>query len=120
VINYSREYKEYNKSDFELEFCLRINAEWNEESFKKLCGILMLFFETCKKETGIPSEIDYFFSSSINRIIGIISNPLFTENNFVGIDNEDYKKIISQRIDTLKELKSVYEKRLFLKYFFCG
>jgi ribA/ribD-fused uncharacterized protein len=117
-VDYLNEYLEYNDSDFELEFCLRINAEWDEESFKKLFNILTLFFETCKKENEIPSEIDYFFSSSINRITGIISNPLFTENNFLGINSEDYKKIISQRIETLKELKSVYEKRLFLKYYF--
>lgn len=114
-MNYLTEYLEYNDSDFELEFCLRINAEWNEESFKKLFNILTSFFETCKKENEIPSEIDYFFSSSIDRIIGILSNPLFTENNFLAINNEDYKKIISQRIHMLKELKSIYQKRLFLK-----
>ncbi|WP_268847549.1 hypothetical protein [Flavobacterium aestivum] len=117
-VDYLNEYLEYNDSDIELEFCLRMNAEWNEESFKKLFNILTSFFEQCKNENEIPSEIDYFFTKTIDRIIGIISNPIFTENNLLGIDNEEYKKIISQRKDVLEKLKAIYEKRLFFKYHF--
>lgn len=117
-IDYLNNYLEYNDSDIELEFSLRINAEWNEESYNKLFNILMSFFETCKEEDEIPKDFDYFFTNTIDRIIGIISNPLFTQNNFIELNNDDYKKLISDKIDSLKNLKSIYERRLFLKYYF--
>lgn len=120
-IDYLNEYLEYNDSDIELEFYLRINAEWNEESYNKLFNILMSFFELCKKESEIPKDLDYFFTNTIDRIIGILSNPIFTQNNLIELNNTDYKKLILGKIDTLKKLKSIYEKRLFLKcYFFYG
>jgi ribA/ribD-fused uncharacterized protein len=117
-IDYLNEYLEYNDSDIELEFCLRINAEWNEESYNKLFNILMSFFEICKKENEIPKEFDYFFTNTINRIIGILSNPIFTQNNLIDLNNEDYKNLILNKINELKKIRIIYEKRLFLKYYF--
>ncbi|WP_136668192.1 NADAR family protein [Flavobacterium sp. H122] len=121
VSNYLNDFIEYNESDEELEFFIRMNAEWNEDSFKKLYNILMLFFENCKDENEIPKEIDYLFNSSISRIIDIISSPPFTNNNFIGLSSLEYKDFIQSRISVLNELKKIYENRLFLKYcFFYG
>lgn len=115
INNYLNDFLEYNQSDEELEFFIRMNAEWNEDSFKKLCSIITSFFENCKDEKEIPKEIDYLFNSSISRIIGIISSPLFTNNNFIGLSSLEYKDFIQNRISVLNELKKTYENRIFLK-----
>ncbi len=105
------EYDNYLDSDEQLSDFIRMNAEWNEESFLLLKSLVSKILGYCDILEDVPKIITFLFSFEIDWIINTISNPLFTKVPPENFTQEEYKDFINNRIQYLEQMKNdFYEK----------
>ena len=100
-----KEYLEYLDSDEELEYYIRINATWNEGSFERLKTLLKEMETDYAADMYYPRPLISFYVKGVDRIVGVVTNPLFLNNPDAGYTKESYAVMILQRAAELRALK---------------
>ncbi len=98
---------EYLNSDEELEYCVRINVEWNEESFIKMKKLVRAVMKDYENEDYYPKRVISYFLRDIPAIINILSQyKTCTEKELLeaGYTDETYLSMIAERMQQLKNL----------------
>lgn len=101
-----KEFIDYNDSDDELEYYIRIHAEWSEESFLKMKRLISNVVEDYSDDSYYPKSIIYYCLKVIQRIIDIISNDFFCQHVWPKeFTQESYNAFISERIIDLESIR---------------
>lgn len=101
-----KEFHDYNDSDEELEYYIRIHAEWNEKSFIKMKTVIKKVLEDYSEDCNYDESFIYYCVEVIQRIIDIISNDFFCNNVWPKeFTQENYKIFINERINELKMIR---------------
>lgn len=101
---------EYFCSDEELMYNIRINAEWNEESFMKMEQLIREVIKDYADEDYYPKKFVVYFMREIPSIINILSHfKGCTEEVLMrGYTEETYLNMIAERIEQLKKLRNEF------------
>jgi ribA/ribD-fused uncharacterized protein len=109
------DYYEYLDSDEELEYFIRMNAEWNDKSFRKFKSYLIPILSELNTDAYFGVNLGDI-SNGIERTIGIISNNYFLVNA-----SKSEKYFVKKATKDLNFLQEIIQSELFLKYnFFYG
>lgn len=100
-----KKFLEYYNSDEELMYYIRINADWNEDSFIKMEQLVRDVIKDYKEDNFYHKAYVYYCTEIINLIIGIISNELFCNAWPDSYTQESYRSFIAERIERLKTLR---------------
>ncbi|MEC0090851.1 hypothetical protein [Paenibacillus macquariensis] len=103
-----KQFLAYNDSDDELEYYIRMHADWNEESFVKMRQLIRKVIEDYSDDDYYPKTFVYYCMKSVERIIGIISRIEFCNTWPEGFTKESYKDFITARIDQLELLQKEF------------
>lgn len=99
------DYHEYLESDDEFYYQLRMSYNWDDESFQKMLLLLNRVLSEYKGSDLIPKSLVYFFTSKVDLITGLVTNPLFFKNPPVPFTADTYQALIAERVRTLQDLK---------------
>ena len=101
-----KKFYEYYGSDNELMTYVRLNAEWNEESFCEMRKLVREVMADYAEEDYYPKKIVYYFMVMIPSIINILSQikVCTAENLAKGYTQESYMSMLSDKIKLLDEL----------------
>lgn len=97
---------DYLDSEEELYYFVRMNAEWNEESFCKMKQLVRAVMADYAHEDIYPKRFAGYFMNDIDAIINMLSHfKVCTEENIKqGYTQETYMNMIEDRKKQLKEL----------------
>ncbi len=93
----------YCDSDNELAYYLRINAEWNEESFIEFEKLVREVLDDYSQDSFYPKLFIFNFLISIEIILGIIDNPEYKHAWPEEYFGERIKKLKKLRQDFIME-----------------
>lgn len=101
-----KNFYDYLGSDEELMCYIRINVEWNEESFIKMKHLVSEVFKDYENENYYPKRFIMYFMREIPSIINMLSHfKKCTEKELLaGYTEETYLGMIAERIEQLKKL----------------
>ncbi len=105
-----KKFYEYLASDEELMYLVRINGQWNEESFCKMKKLVKAVEEDYAKEEFYPKRFVFYFMNDIPSVINILSQiRVCTEENLSkGYTQETYISMLADKIKQLEELKQEF------------
>lgn len=97
---------DYIVSDEELGYFIRMNAEWNEESFCKMRQIVRAVMADYAQEDFYPKRFIGYFMNDIPAITNMLSHfkVCTEENRKRGYTQETYMSMIADKIKQLNEL----------------
>lgn len=109
-----KKFYEYLASDEELMYSVRINAEWNEESFSKMQKLVKAVMADYAMEEVYPKEFVLYFVREIPSVINILSQiKVCTEEKLLeGYTQETYMSMLADKIKQLENLKWEFIKSL--------
>ena len=109
-----KKFYEYYASDEELMYYIRMNAEWNENSFNKMKQLARDVMRDYADEDYYPKKFVVYFFREIPSVINIISNFRKCTNKELqaGYTDETYLCMIADRINQLKEFRWEFIKSL--------
>ncbi|MGG5505571.1 MULTISPECIES: hypothetical protein [unclassified Myroides] len=102
------EYLLYENSDRMYLYRLRLTYLWDQKEFNYLVQLVRNVLKEFENNTLFPKQIRYFFTSDIDQIIGIVSNPLFIVNIPDSYDKSKYIDTINSGIAILNDLKEEF------------
>ena len=94
----------YVTSDEELFYFIRINAEWNEESFIKMEQLVREVIEDYSMEEFCHKGYAYYCFETIRLIIDTISHDMFCNSWPDSYTQESYRIFIAERVRRLEKL----------------
>ena len=100
-----KNFYEYISSEEDLMYCVRINVEWNENSFNKMKQLARAVIEDYAEEDYYPKSFIRYFMRDIPAIINILSHyKVCTDQDLLaaGYTNEMYQCMIAEKIKQLK------------------
>jgi len=100
-----KQFFEYNDSDEELAYYIRMNAEWNEESFIRMQQLVKKVIEDYSDDDYYNKTFVFYCVEIIGVIIGTISREDFCNTWPECFTQESYKDFIAERIEQLKLLQ---------------
>ena len=102
-----KKFYEYLASDKEMFYSVRINAEWNEESFCEMKKVVKAVMEDYSMEKSYPKRFVRYFMLEIPSVINILShiNVCTEENLLKGYTQETYMSMLADKINQLESLK---------------
>lgn len=100
-----KKFIEYVDSDEELFYFIRINADWNEESFIKMEQLVREVMEDYSKDDFYHKGYTYYCIEIIRLIIGTISHDMFCNTWPDGYTQESYRSLIAERVKRLEKLR---------------
>lgn len=105
-----KKFYEYLASDEELMYLVRINGQWNEESFCKMKKLVKAVEEDYAKEEFYPKRFVFYFMNDIPSVINILSHiRVCTEEDLLkGYTQETYISMLADKIKQLEELKQEF------------
>ncbi|SMF90162.1 hypothetical protein SAMN05661091_4915 [Paenibacillus uliginis N3/975] len=89
----------------ELAYYIRINADWNEESFIKMMRLIRNVMEDYSDDLYYHKTFVFYCTEIIRIVIGTISREEFCNSWSEGYTKESYKDFIVERINQLKLLQ---------------
>ncbi len=106
---------DYLDSEEELCYFVRINADWNEESFCKMKQLLREVMADYAQEDFYPKRFVGYFMNDINDIINMLSHfKVCTEKNIKqGYTQETYMSMVADRKKQLNELMWEFRRTLY-------
>jgi hypothetical protein len=105
LMPYAKRFMQYDESDDNFWFQLRLTFQWDEGKYKEMMEIVQGMLGEYQNEDVFPKPGIYFFTSTVDFIVGIISNPLFSVNPPLGFTQEGYKEFLNSRKAELMNLK---------------
>lgn len=105
---------DYLDSEEELGYFVRLNAEWNEESFCKMKKLVRAVMADYAHEDLYPKRFVGYFMNDIDAIINMLSHfKVCTEENIKqGYTQETYMSMISDKKKQINELMWEFRKTL--------
>lgn len=105
---------EYLGSDEELMYYVRINVEWNEESFIRMKHLVREVIRDYENEDFYPKIFVQYFMREIPSVINILSHfkGCSEKELSAGYTKETYLSMIAERIKQLKNLHWEFVKSL--------
>ncbi|WP_334072015.1 hypothetical protein [Paenibacillus sp. A14] len=100
-----KQFLEYSDSDEELANYIRINADWNEESFIKMMKLIRKVIGDYSDSPYYHKAFVFYCMEIIRIIIETISCIEFCNSWPEGYTQESYRYFIAERIEKLKILK---------------
>lgn len=102
-----KNFYEYCSSEEELMYYVRINAEWNEESFLKMQRLVRDVMKDYANEDYYPKSFIVYFMIEIPSVINMLSHfKKCTEKEYLlGYTDESYLSMIAERIKQLNKLR---------------
>lgn len=98
-----------NSDDWFL-YYLRLNLEWDDNRYLEMMNLINSIMNKYKNQLLVPKLLIPFFTFDVNQIIGIASNPNFTNLNISWIKNPEdrkkYKELVEKRIQELKKMQA--------------
>lgn len=109
-----KKFYEYYASDEELMTYVRLNGEWNEESFCEMRKLVREVMADYAEEDYYPKKIVLYFMLMIPSIINILSQiKVCTEDKLLeGYTQESYMSMLSDKIKLLEEFNWEFIKSL--------
>ncbi|WP_156304773.1 hypothetical protein [Lysinibacillus sp. FJAT-14745] len=108
-----KQFLEYDDSDEELAYYIRMNAEWNEESFIKMQQLVRKVMEDYSDEDYYYKPFVYYCVEIIRIIIGTISHEAFCSGRWPeGFTRESYRDFLDERIEQLKLIQKDFIRTL--------
>lgn len=110
-----KKFYEYLGSDEELMYYVRINVEWNEESFSKMKQVVRAVIKDYEEEDYYPKRFIIYFMREIPSIINMLSHfKKCTKKELLldGYTDETYLSMIAEKIEELKKLRWEFIKSL--------
>lgn len=97
-------------SDDWFPYYLRLHLEWDDKRYLEMMELISLIMNEYKGQLLVPKLLVTFFTFNVNQIIGIASNPNFTNLNISWIKNPEdrkkYKDLVERRIQELKKMQA--------------
>ena len=105
-----KKFYEYMGSDEELMYHIRINAEWNEESFLKMQQLVREVIKDYKDKDDYPKHFIRYFMIEVPSIINIISHFKRCDEKALseGYTDETYLNMIAEKVKQLKALRDEF------------
>ncbi|MGN6714475.1 hypothetical protein [Anaerocolumna jejuensis] len=100
-----KKFIEYVDSDEELFCFIRINAEWNEESFIKMEKLVREVMDDYSMDNFCHKGYAYYCIEIIRLIIGTISHDMFCNTWPDSYTQESYRIFIAERVRRLEKLQ---------------
>lgn len=102
-----KKFYEYLASDEELFCFVRMNTEWNEDSFLQMKEVIKRVIEEYAEEDMYPKQFVRYFMLEIPSVINILSHiKVCTEKNLLkGYTQETYMSMLADKIKQLENLK---------------
>ncbi len=110
-----KKFYDYLQTDEELMYFVRINAEWNEESFFEMKKVVSAVITDYAQEESYPKRFVGYFMNDIPSVINMLSHfKVCTEENLKkGYTQETYMSMIADRIKQLKKLIDEFRETLY-------
>lgn len=105
---------DYLDSEEELSYFVRINADWNEESFCKMKQLLREVMADYAQEDFYPKSVVGYFMNNIPDTINSLSHfKVCTEKNIKqGYTQETYMSMVADRKKQLNEFMWEFRRTL--------
>lgn len=104
-------YLEYLDSDDEFTYKVRMEKEWDDESYQAFINLIMEVINDYKATDLVPVPVVLFFTTGLDQLVGMVSNPLFFSNT-----SKAYEDLVRKRTEELKALqKKFFSGELFMK-----
>lgn len=102
-----KKFYEYLGSDEELMYYVRINVEWNEESFNQMKRLVREVIKDYADEDYYPKRFTIYFMREIPSIINMLSHfKVCTEKELLaGYTDETYQSMLAERREQLEKLR---------------
>ena len=102
-----KKFYEYLGSDEELMYYVRINVEWNEESFNQMKQLVREVIKDYADEDYYPKRFTIYFMREIPSIINMLSHfKVCTEKELLdGYTDETYQSMLEERREQLEKLR---------------
>ncbi len=109
-----KKFYEYLGSDDELTYYVRLNVEWNEESFCEMRKLVKAVMQDYAQEESYPKQFVLYFMREIPSVINMLSQikVCTEEEQLKGYTQETYMSMLSDKIKQLEELKWEFIKSL--------
>ncbi len=110
-----KKFYEYYASDEELMTYVRLNGEWNEESFCKMRKLVREVMADYAEEDYYPKKIILYFMLMIPSIINILSQiKVCTDDKLLeGYTQESYMNMLSDKMKLLEDLRGEFINSLY-------
>ncbi len=98
---------EYVASDEELMYFIRINAEWNEESFIKMEQLSREVMKDYVNDDSYHKRFIIYFMREIPSIIEMLSHFKVCPEDYIkdGCTQESYRSVIAEKVKKLEKLR---------------
>ena len=105
---------EYVGSDEELMYFMRINADWNEESFIKMEQLIREVIRDYANDDSYHKKFIIYFMREIPSIIEMLSHFKVCPEDYIqeGYTQESYRNLIAERVERLQKLRKDFIKSL--------
>ena len=102
-----KNFLEYCGSEEELMYYVRINAEWNEDSFQRMKQLARAVMKDYADEDYYPKRFIIYFMREIPSVINILSHfkKCSEKERLAGYTDESYLSMIAERIKQLEKFR---------------
>ena len=113
-----KKFYEYMGSDEELMYYVRMNAEWNEESFIKMEQLVREVIKDYKDKDDYPKHFIRYFMIEVPSVINLISHFKRCDEKALseGYTEETYLNMIAEKVKQLEKLRWDFIYSLIDKY----
>ncbi|SHJ74222.1 hypothetical protein SAMN02745136_00701 [Anaerocolumna jejuensis DSM 15929] len=101
-----KKFYEYLGSDEELMYFVRINVDWNEESFIKMEQLIREVIRDYANDDSYPKRFIIYIMRDIPSIIGMLSHFKVCTEDYIqkGYTQESYRNLIAERVERLQKV----------------
>ncbi|MBC9913911.1 hypothetical protein [Chitinophaga varians] len=92
-----KKYLEYIDSDEDFSFKVRMEAEWDDHAYQEFSRLMTAVIHDYKDSGLIPIPVMLFFTSGLDQLIGIVTNPLFFKTA-----SREYEDLVRGRVAELE------------------
>lgn len=106
-----KNYLEYLDSDEEFIFKVRMEREWDDNTYQELINLIMTVINDYKEDDVVPIPVVLFFTSGLNQLVGMVSNPDFFTNT-----SKTYEDLVRSRVKEMEALQQqFFSGEMFMK-----
>ncbi|MEL6671127.1 MAG: hypothetical protein AAFR61_03015 [Bacteroidota bacterium] len=101
-------YIQYLDSDDEFSYFLRMEYIWDDQKYLEMLQHVKDVVVSFGSKDVLPKKVIYFFTGTIDMIVGIVSKDVFFATTPEGYQEQSYRELVEQRKNELIELKKKF------------